>query len=58
MKILQSSFFRAICAIAVGILLIKYPDNTVTWITVAMCPLLPLRHHLAGGIYQREEACV
>ena len=36
MKILQSSFFRAICAIAVGILLIKYPDNTVTWLTVAI----------------------
>lgn len=36
MKILQSSFFRAICAIAVGILLIKYPDNTVTWITIAI----------------------
>ena len=26
----------AICAIAIGILLIKYPDNTVTWITVAI----------------------
>ncbi len=36
MKILQSSVFRAISAIAVGILLIKYPDNTVTWITVAI----------------------
>lgn len=36
MKILQSSIFRAICAITIGILLIKYPDNTVTWITVAI----------------------
>ena len=36
MKILQSSVFRAICAIAIGILLIKNPDNTVTWITVAI----------------------
>lgn len=36
MKIFQSSIFRAICAIAIGILLIKYPDNTVTWITVAI----------------------
>ena len=36
MKILQSSLFRAICAIAIGILLIKYPDNTVTWMTVAI----------------------
>ena len=36
MKLLQSSIFRAICAIIVGALLIKYPDNTVTWITVAI----------------------
>ena len=36
MKILQSSVFRAICSIAIGCLLIKYPDNTVTWITVAI----------------------
>ena len=36
MKILQSSVFRAICAIAIGIMLIKYPDNTVTWITIAI----------------------
>ena len=36
MKILQSSVFRAISALAIGILLIKYPDNTVTWITIAI----------------------
>ena len=36
MKILQSSVFRAICSIAIGCLLIKYPDNTVIWITVAI----------------------
>ena len=36
MNILQSSVFRAISAIAIGCLLIKYPDNTVTWITVAI----------------------
>ena len=36
MKIFQSAVFRAISAIAVGILLIKYPDNTVTWLTVAI----------------------
>ena len=36
MKVLQSSVFRAICSIIVGILLIQYPDNTVTWITVAI----------------------
>ena len=36
MKILQSSVFRAISSIAIGILLIKYHDNTVTWITVSI----------------------
>ena len=35
-KILQSSFFRAVAAIAVGILLIKFPDNTVRGITIAI----------------------
>ena len=36
MKILQSSLFRAICAIIIGVLLIKFPDNTVTGITIAI----------------------
>lgn len=36
MKVIQSSFFRALCAIVVGVMLIRYPDNTVTWLTVAI----------------------
>lgn len=36
MKVIQSSLFRAICAIVVGALLVKYPDNTVTWITICI----------------------
>lgn len=36
MKLLQSSIFRALCAIVVGALLIKYPDNTVKGITMAI----------------------
>ncbi|MCD8297374.1 MAG: DUF308 domain-containing protein [Prevotella sp.] len=36
MKVLQSSVFRAICAIVVGILLIRNPDSTVTGITIAI----------------------
>ena len=35
-KILQSSVFRALCAIVIGVLLIKFPDNTVKGITVAI----------------------
>ncbi len=42
MKILQSSFFRALTAIAVGVMLIKYPDNTVTGIVVAIGVLFVL----------------
>ena len=51
MKILQSSIFRAICAIAVGIMLIKYPDNTVTWITVAIGILFLLSGVISMAIY-------
>lgn len=36
MKIIQSSLFRAICAIIVGVLLIQYREQTVTWLTVAI----------------------
>lgn len=36
MRILQSSVFRAVCAIIIGILLIKFPDNTVKGITIAI----------------------
>lgn len=36
MKVFQSSLFRALCSIVIGALLIEYPDNTVTWLTVAI----------------------
>lgn len=36
MKLFQSSIFRAMCAIIVGILLIKFPQDGVTWLTVAI----------------------
>lgn len=51
MKILQSSVFRAICAIAIGIMLIKYPDNTVTWITVAIGVLFLLSGIISMVVY-------
>ena len=34
MKTVQTSFIRAIIAIVVGLLLIKYREETVTWITI------------------------
>jgi len=36
MRILQSAVFRAVCAIVIGVLLIKFPDNTVKGITIAI----------------------
>lgn len=36
MKLFQSSIFRAMCAIIVGVLLIKFPKDGVTWLTVAV----------------------
>ena len=36
MRILQSSVFRALCAIVIGALLVKFPDNTMKGITVAI----------------------
>ena len=51
MKILQSSIFRAICAIAIGIMLIKYPDNTVAWITVAIGILFLLSGVISVVVY-------
>lgn len=36
MRIIQSSIFRALCAIVVGVLLIKYPGNAVTWLTMVI----------------------
>lgn len=36
MKAIQSSIFRAICAIATGALLIRYPDDTALWLTMAV----------------------
>ena len=51
MKILQSSIFHAICAIAIGILLIKFPDNTVTWITVAIGILFLLSGIISLVVY-------
>lgn len=36
MRILQSSVFRALCAIVVGVLLLSHPDETVEWITVVV----------------------
>ncbi len=58
MKILQSSFFRALVAIAVGVLLIMYPDNTVVGIVVAIGVLFLLSGLVSvlSYVYARRRA--
>lgn len=36
MKVIQSSLVRAVCAVVVGALLVKYREQTVTWMTIAI----------------------
>lgn len=36
MRIFQSSIFRALCAIIIGVLILKTPDSTVEYITIAI----------------------
>lgn len=55
MKILQSSIFRAICAITIAILLIKFPDNTVTWMTVAIGILFLLSGIISIVVYMNAK---
>lgn len=42
MKLFQSSLFRALCAIIVGVLILKYPQEGVTWLTQAIGALFLL----------------
>lgn len=51
MKVLQSSIFRAICAIVVGALLVKYREETVTWLTVAIGALFFLSGLISCIVY-------
>ncbi len=51
MKVLQSSVFRAICAIITGILLIKDPDDTVKGITIATGILFLLSGVISCAVY-------
>ncbi len=55
MKLFQSSIFRAICAIVVGALLIKYPDDSVTWLTVAIGVLFLLSGIIALIAYMNAK---
>ncbi|MCD8203489.1 MAG: DUF308 domain-containing protein [Prevotella sp.] len=56
MKVLQSSFFRAICAIVVGILLISNPDSTVTGITIAIGAMFLISGAISCATYFAAKA--
>lgn len=59
MKLLQSSIFRALCSVVIGILLLKYPDNSVTWLTMAIGVLFLLSGIIAlisYGIARRHAS--
>lgn len=51
MKVVHSSFFRALCAIIVGALLIQYREQTVTWITIAIGVLFFLSGVISVATY-------
>lgn len=51
MKAVQSSVFRAVCAIIIGILLINNPDNTVKGITIAIGVLFLISGAISCAAY-------
>ena len=55
MKILQSSVFRALCAIVIGVLLVKYPQDGVTWLTMAIGALFLLSGIIALLAYWQAK---
>lgn len=36
MKLIQGSFFRALCALIAGVLIVKYRQEMVTWLTIGV----------------------
>lgn len=55
MKLFQSSIFRALCAIIVGVLLIKFPKDGVTWLTIAIGALFLLSGIIAVVAYMNAR---
>lgn len=56
MKVLRSSVFRAICAIATGVLLINNPDSTVKGITIAIGILFLVSGAISCATYLNMRA--
>lgn len=55
MRIIQSSLFRAIVAIAVGVLLVKYREDTMKWLTIVIGLLFFLSGAITLIVYYYER---
>lgn len=55
MKLIQSSIFRALCALAVGVLILKFPQDGVTWLTMAIGALFLLSGVIALIAYWQSR---
>ena len=55
MNIFQSSIFRAVCAIVIGVLLVKFPQDGVTWLTMAIGALFLLSGVIALIAYWQAK---
>ena len=55
MKFFQSSIFRAVCAIVIGVLLVKFPQDGVTWLTMAIGALFLLSGVIALIAYWQAK---
>lgn len=51
MKMIQSALLRAACTIIIGVLLIKYREETVTWLTIAIGALFLLSGVISIAAY-------
>jgi uncharacterized membrane protein HdeD (DUF308 family) len=51
MKILQSSFFRSLCAVIIGVLLLMHPNSTLKGITIAIGVLFLLSGVISCVVY-------
>ena len=61
MKVLSSTLFRAVCSVAVGILLLKYPDDALMWLTrlIGILFLLPgIYAIIVYYVTRRQDATV
>lgn len=55
MKILSNSVFRAICAVAIGALLIEYREQTVTWLIIIVGVLFFLAGVVSIAVYLSDR---